>query len=199
MAWEWRNLGAVGKSPPVSLHLGHKAPTLTHYFLSLFTPLDQPVTASSAPIYDDLTSTGRPWPRSSSSHPTSHRPKSLPILSTLSTTPSSHTHIMHAIDTLTMALRSHTPLSSFGLVGSSSAPRGAVGGISSGQAANDEIEGAIGGRDGIKELLERAEEMRSAYEEEGGGRGGEEEEDEGRGTDEEWGDTEQQGDDLDWD
>lgn len=70
--------------------------------------------------------------------------------------------------------------------------------MSSGQAANDEIEGVIGGRDGIKELLERAEEMRAAYDD---GADAENDDEDGRGTDEEWGDEEQAGgdDDLDWD
>lgn len=107
---------------------------------------------------------------------------------------------MHAISTLTTALRSHTPLASYGLVGSSAAPRNTIGGggISAGQAANDEIEGVIGGLDGLKEVLERAEEMRAAYEDEESRH----DEDEGRGTDEEWGDTEPRDagdDDLDWD
>lgn len=109
---------------------------------------------------------------------------------------------MHAISTLTTALRSHAPLASYGLVGSSAAPRNTIGGggISAGQAANDEIEGVIGGRDGLKEVLETAEEMRAAYEDEDSKE--EEDQEDGRGTDEEWGDTKQHDagdDDLDWD
>ncbi|CAO1634430.1 unnamed protein product, partial [Sympodiomycopsis kandeliae] len=168
---------------------------------SLFTPLDQPILATNPAIYQDLTSNGRPWPRSSSSSASSsNRPKSLPLLSTLSTTPDSYTHIKNAMNTLSLALKSHTHLSSFGLVGPSSAPRnaGIGGGISSGQAANDEIEGIIGGRDGVKELLERIEEVRSAYED---GQDDHDGDENGRGTDEEWDDTQAdagEDDDLDW-
>lgn len=175
--------------------------SLSSRVASLFTPLDQPILATNPAMYQDLTSNGRPWPRSSSSQASSTtRPKSLPLLSTLSTTPDSYTHIKNAMETLSLALKSHTHLSSFGLVGSSSAPRNARigGGVSAGQAANDEIEGIVGGRDGIKELLERVEEVRSAYED--GQDADDDDQDNGRGTDEEWGDDTGAGedDDLDW-
>lgn len=139
---------------------------------SLFAPLAQPVPLSTPHLFTGLSSQGRPYPSSKTTRPTS-----LPLLSTLSTTPTSLAHIESCLSFLRSTIYSHSPLAAFGLGGSSAT-------MSSGQAANDEIEGIIGGRDGIKELLERGEELRGAYEEEGHRRG--EESDEEKGTDEEW-------------
>lgn len=67
------------------------------------------------------------------------------------------------------------------------------------------MEGRIGGRDGLKELRERVEDLRGAYEEVGrdglGYVDGDEDEEGARGTDEEWDDQggEEGDDDLDWD
>ncbi len=80
--------------------------------------------------------------------------------------------------TVTAALASHAPLSTFGLGSGSYAGGGA------GAAASEDSEGVIGGRDGLKEVRERLEDLLSAYE--AGLDEDEEEEDDGRGTDEEW-------------
>lgn len=71
---------------------------------------------------------------------------------------------------------------------------------SAGAAANEESEGRIGGRDGLKELKEKIEELRSAYstDDAAGGQYGENEES-GPGTDEEWeGEGGNDYDGLDW-
>lgn len=89
-------------------------------------------------------------------------------------------HLSQARRTLLGAVRGHAPLGTWGV----------------GEGAT---EGRVGGRDGLKELLERVEELRGGYED-GGEGGDEDEENGGKGTDEEWED--QQGgdddDDLDW-
>ncbi|PWN26141.1 hypothetical protein BDZ90DRAFT_233288 [Jaminaea rosea] len=88
-------------------------------------------------------------------------------------------HLSHARKTLLAAVRGHSSLAAWGV----------------GEGAS---EGRVGGRDGLKDLLERVEELRGGYED--GGAADEDEEDEGgKDTDEDWEDGAGEDEDgLDW-
>jgi hypothetical protein len=86
-------------------------------------------------------------------------------------------------------IKGHAPLATYGIGGS----RGRSG---AGQAASDETEGFLGGREGLVEIRERLEELLGAYEE-GLNRSASIGDEEQIGTDEEFGGED--GDDSDWD
>ncbi|CAO1616273.1 unnamed protein product [Parajaminaea phylloscopi] len=159
---------------------------------STFAPLSFPVTAAFPRIWRHLSAQGRPLQPEGTGSTGKARtmPKSLPLTSALSTTPASLGHIVHAQRVLERALGSHLPLSAWGLGGSGSGTVGA--------AANEESEGRIGGRDGLKELREKVEELMSAYQTEDT-HANESDGDGGPGTDEEWDKSENKDEDgLDW-
>lgn len=158
---------------------------------AFFAPLSFPVTSAFPRIWKGLSGQGRPS-LSTSNSVTAGCPRSLPLISALSTTPASISHIIYAHRVLERALISHLPLAAWGL--------GGMANTSAGAAANEESEGRIGGRDGLKELKEKIEELRSAYstDDAAGGQYGENEES-GPGTDEEWeGEGGNDYDGLDW-
>lgn len=144
---------------------------------STFAPLAYPVPSSHPQFFNGLTSTGRALPDDLDKS-TRSKVGSLPLLSSLRTTPSTSTLLRSTRSLLSAALSGHAPLSAYGLGSSSSSAAGA--------AANDVSEGAVGGRDGLREIRERLEDCLSAYMVGYGEGSGEEEEDDGRGTDEEW-------------
>ncbi|UZJ52955.1 hypothetical protein CBS101457_002275 [Exobasidium rhododendri] len=131
--------------------------------------------ASFPQIFSKLSSTGRPMPEDWKGRP---KVQTIPVLSSLFTSPRSAMALREARNYLDKkVIKGHESLTSFGLGGSR--------GSSAGQAASDESEGPLGGRDGMIEVRERLEEILGAYE--GDGDGGEEEgEGEQLGTDEEY-------------
>ncbi|KAK0531633.1 mtDNA inheritance, partitioning of the mitochondrial organelle [Tilletia horrida] len=143
-----------------------------------FVPLAYNVPRTTHPqFFTDLTSAGRALPDPSPAT-TSKRVRTLPLASGLSTG-SNTAALLHSHRRFVQeAIRGHLPLRAYGI--------GAAGAASgSGAASSEESEGVVGGRDGLKEVLERLEELLQAYDEDGAG-ADEEGEDEGRGTDEEW-------------
>jgi hypothetical protein len=130
-------------------------------------------TAGYPQLFRNLTSTGRPMPEGYSD--VRPRVQSIPMLSSLSTSPATADILQQARKYLDKrVIKGHEPLQSFGL--------GGARGISAGQAANEESEGPLGGRDGMIEIKERLEELLGAYE------GGDASEDEKLDTDEEYDD-----------
>jgi hypothetical protein len=131
--------------------------------------------ASFPQMFRNLTSTGRPVPEDySDMRP---RVQSIPMLSSLSTASSTAAILQQARRYLDKrVIKGHEALQSFGL--------GGARGASAGQAANDESEGPLGGRDGLIEIRERLEELLGAYE----GDDGDKSEDERLDTDEEYDD-----------
>lgn len=131
----------------------------------------------------NVTSQGRIM---ASSEVKTRRVDKVSMATTLRTTPSLSNSIRPAKAFVDRTLiRGHAPLSAYGI--------GGTRGTAAGQAANDESEGLLGGRDGLMEIRERLEELLGAYEEEGAtGHDAEE----GMGTDEEYA---QEAGDEDWD
>ncbi|EST09263.1 Misato Segment II tubulin-like domain protein [Kalmanozyma brasiliensis GHG001] len=101
------------------------------------------------------------------------RPKDVPVLSSLSATPSSVYRLKEARETLSEVLKGHLPLAAYGLDGEDA-------------------------RDGLKEMREMVEGWIDAYSvgDDGGASG---EEDDGMGTDEEYDVDQKEEDGLDWD
>ena len=131
-------------------------------------------------FFSGLTDDGRRLPaslRSSSSK--SSRPNTLPLISSLSTTPETYYLLRSAKQVVHEAITGHLPLHMYG-IGSG------TGGASAVAAANEESEGIVGGRDGLKEIRERLEDMVGVYESGLPGDLRSDEEDDGKGTDEEW-------------
>ncbi|PWN51349.1 tubulin nucleotide-binding domain-like protein [Violaceomyces palustris] len=151
---------------------------------SFFAPQSYNLPTSHPKFFTDLTSQGRPLPVGGGGTKSNHRPKSIPIVSSLYTTPRTGHLIKSCKRVVLEALGSHSPLSQYGIGALSSSG----GGIS---------EGFVNGRDGLKELRERFEDLLTGYsdqidqdESDGGeGRGG-------PGTDEEWGPEEDDQDEL---
>lgn len=141
---------------------------------STFVGLPFNIHSSSFPqIFRNLTSTGRPMPEGySDMRP---RVQTIPMLSSLSTSSSTAVMLRHARRYLDQrVIKGHEALQSFGL--------GGARGASAGQAADEESEGPLGGRDGLIEIRERLEELLGAYE----GDDGDKSEDERLDTDEEY-------------
>lgn len=147
-----------------------------------FVPLAFNVRSASFPqLFSGLTSTGRPV--LSGPPADAHRPakiRSLPMLASLSTTPDTASLLAEArrwVDS--RIIKGHESLAAFGIGGA----RGRSG---AGQAASDDTEGLLGGREGLMEVRERVEELLGAYEE--GLPGGQaiDPEDDQMGTDEEY-------------
>ncbi|KAE8215060.1 hypothetical protein CF327_g1595 [Tilletia walkeri] len=145
-----------------------------------FVPLAYNVLPSHPQFFNGLTNTGRALPDPSLAS-TDKRVRTLPLVSSLSTGPQTaavlHSHRRFIQD----VLRGHVPLQAYGI--------GASGGGAPGAASSEDSEGVVGGRDGLKEVLERLEEMLQGYEEEGADDDEDEDEGDGRGTDEEWEET----------
>lgn len=141
---------------------------------STFVPLSYNIQSASFPqIFRKLTSNGRPMPDDVKYRP---RVQTLPMISSLITTPDTAHTIRHAYKYLVNnVIKGHEPLQSFGLGGGR--------GISAGQAASEESEGPLGGRDGLMEIRERLEELLGAYE---GDDKVNDESDQEMGTDEEY-------------
>ena len=140
---------------------------------SSFVSLPYNVQQASFPqMFRKLTSKGRPMPEDY--HSSRPRVQSVPMVSALSTSSATASTLRQAYKYLdTKIIRGHDPLQSFGL--------GGARGASAGQAANEESEGPLGGRDGMMEIRERLEELLGAYEDDTA-----EDADQGMGTDEEY-------------
>ncbi|KAN0065448.1 mtDNA inheritance, partitioning of the mitochondrial organelle [Thecaphora frezii] len=147
----------------------------------IYAPLSYALPSSYPKLFTSVCATGRPIPNASNTH--GLRPRSIPVLSGLVTSSATVNALRHAKQTVQEAIESHLPLAAYGL-GSSAAATGA------GAAANEENEGVVGGRDGLKEVRERAEDLLSAYDGEG-------EDEVDVGTDEEFETVVRE--DLEWD
>lgn len=138
---------------------------------STFVALPYRIQQASFPqLFSHLTSTGRRLPEAFTGRP---KVASVPMLSSLFTSPRTAASLKDAqryVDA--KVIKGHDSLASFGL--------GGARGISAGQAASDDSEGPLGGRDGMIEIRERLEELLGAYEV------GDEDDDEELGTDEEY-------------
>ncbi|PWN33589.1 uncharacterized protein FA14DRAFT_161364 [Meira miltonrushii] len=166
---------------------------------SCFVPAAFNVRWSSFPqMFRGLTSNGRPLPPTHKDTNESEEQKkrrtkvqSVPMLASLSTTPESAHLIADARQFIDSTLiKGHEPLTAYGIGGS----RGRSG---AGQAASEETEGFLGGRDGLMEVRERLEELLGAYEEGlAGGRIMSTEEEDAIGTDEEYEDDHEEEWDL---
>lgn len=114
------------------------------------------------------------------------RVETMPMMASLSTTPTTAQLLDDARKWLdTRVIRGHAPMHLYGLGGA----RGRSG---AGQAANDDTEGPLGGRDGMHEVRERLEELLGAYDDDAADVAGV---DDNVGTDEEVAAA----DDSDWD
>lgn len=122
---------------------------------STFVPLPYRIQSASFPqLFSRLTSTGRPMPEGYNLRP---RVKSVPMISALSTSSGTSAILRQAQKYLdTRVIKGHDALQAFGL--------GGARGASAGQAASEESEGPLGGRDGMIEIRERLEELLGAYE-----------------------------------
>lgn len=122
---------------------------------STFVPLPYHIQSANFPqLFSRLTSTGRPMPDGYNARP---RVQSVPMISALSTSSSTSSILRHALKYLdTRVIKGHDALQTFGL--------GGARGASAGQAASEESEGPLGGRDGLIEIRERIEELLGAYE-----------------------------------
>ncbi|MCO5549618.1 hypothetical protein L7F22_003091 [Adiantum nelumboides] len=164
-----------------------------------FVPAALNVRWSSFPqMFRGLTTNGRPLPPAHKDTNESEEQKkkrtkvqNVPMLASLSTTPESAHLLADARQFIDSTLiKGHEPLNAYGIGGS----RGRSG---AGQAANEETEGFLGGRDGLMEVRERLEELLGAYEE-GllAGRIKSTEEEDAIGTDEEYEDDHEEEWDL---
>ncbi|KAK0543609.1 mtDNA inheritance, partitioning of the mitochondrial organelle [Tilletia horrida] len=140
-----------------------------------FIPLAYNVPTSHPQFFTNLTSGGRALPDPALA-PTNKRVRTLPVVSSLSTGPDTARLLLSHRAFVQDVVRGHMPLSAYG-IGSASA-------MGAGAASSEDNEGVIGGKDGLKEVIERFEELLQGYE---GAEGlDEDDEDDGRGTDEEW-------------
>lgn len=166
---------------------------------SCFVPAAFNVRWSSFPqMFRGLTTNGRPLPPTHKDTNESEEQKkkrtkvqSVPMLASLTTTPETAHSLADARQFIDSTLiKGHEPLTAYGIGGS----RGRSG---AGQAASEETEGFLGGRDGLMEVRERLEELLGAYEE-GlvGGRLRSTEEENAIGTDEEYEDDHEEEWDL---
>lgn len=160
---------------------------------STFVPLAFNVRSATFPnIFRRLTHEGRPRPRTSpGSRSIRSRVNAIPVLSSLSTSPDTARLLSDARKWIDEVLiKGHAPLAAFGIGGS----RGRSG---AGQAASDETEGFLGGREGLVEIREALEELLGSYEEGLVGSLSDDDKEDGQvGTDEEFADY-QSG--SDWD
>lgn len=140
-----------------------------------FVPLSYYVQAASYPqIFSKLSSNGKPLPDDVKQR---SRVQSVPMISSLTISPSTAATLRDARNYIDKKIiRGHDPMSTFGLGGSR--------GLGAGQAASEESEGPLGGREGMMEIRERLEELLAAYED------GEEMAEDDLGTDEEYPDQE---------
>lgn len=141
-------------------------------------PLPFNIKSASFPqMFQDLSADGRVLPGTpSSSQENASRPRveRIPMYSSLTSTPKTAHMLEKARSWLDRAvIRGHDPLSTFGL----GASRGRSG---AGQAASDDTEGLLGGRDGLLEVRERLDELLGAYDD-----GGHQKDEDNVGTDEE--------------
>ncbi|KAL9939852.1 hypothetical protein V8E36_001669 [Tilletia maclaganii] len=141
-----------------------------------FVPLAYNITPSHPQFFNDLTPSGRALPDPDPAL-TNKRVRSLPLISSLSTGPSTASTLLAHRRFIQDVVRGHVPLRVYGV--------GAGTGGAAGAASSEDNEGCVGGKDGLREVLERFEELLQGYE--GAGAAGEAEDDDGRGTDEEWG------------
>lgn len=153
-----------------------------------FVPLTYNVRSAAFPqiFGKNLTNRGR-MISSSQEGARRRRIEDVPVTTTLRTTPCTSDTIRSAKVFVDQTLiRGHAPLSAYGI--------GGMRGSAAGQAASEESEGLLGGRDGLMEIREKLEELLGAYEEESGV--GPPEEDD-MGTDEDY--VQQEDDDDIWD
>ena len=145
-------------------------------FQSSFVPAAYNVPDSFPQLFSGLTAEGRSLQQLGldSDGTSNSTTRSLPMISSLQTSTDGTYHLLKAAKrVVTEAIDGHLPLSMYGI--------GQTG--SAGAAASEDTEGVIGGRDGLKEIRERLEDLASAYE---SGFSDSDMEEDGRGTDEEW-------------
>ena len=137
-----------------------------------YSRLAYPLQSAYPSIFRNLTRDGRPL---TSEHEVHTKPSAMPAMASLRTTPDTLSLLRDARALVTHVVSRREPLEAYGVA-------------SGARTLLDETEGAVGGLDGLRELRETLEGACAAY--------GAEEEAEGEpGTDEEWG----QDDDDGWD
>lgn len=147
-------------------------------------PLNIP--SSHPQFFSNLSSNGVELSSTSTSNP---KVRSVPLVSSLNISSTLHSQISSSKKFLTKVIEGHEPLYNYGI-----GVRGSVG-----VASSDENDGNVGGRDGLKEIRERLEDLSSNYEMEGFEN--EDDDDEradgkGKDEDEEW---QEKNDEEDWD